>query len=145
MVTCLLLACANGGSVNSANPGDAAPASDGASTSVQEVGTATSADAGGTRTPEASGTGDDATAAAETSTVEDAESAQDASDFPETSTPTEDAGTATGGVCGSSAIYALEAAVEVASGNITFCFSGTCAAGQCCYEKLSPGDICVPQ
>jgi hypothetical protein len=34
---------------------------------------------------------------------------------------------------------------EIASGTITLCLSGVCGAGQCCFEGLSPGNVCVAE
>lgn len=157
----LFVACANGGDPGGDDPGGGTSTSE-ASAPGQDTGTSPGTDSS-TPTNEASATGDDAgtTAdsgtAADTSTVEEADTTQDAGDTTDTgTTTTQEAGTqdastqdtgttSTGGVCGSSGIYAVEAAEEVASGTITFCFSGTCSAGYCCYEELDPGNICVKQ
>ena len=153
---CWLIACANGGDSSDDPGGD-----DGGGVSLEaspghDAGAHTgSADTG---TPRDASPGDDASAASETSTGSDASSTAEASVSPESGTTTDsgtttpdsgtttpDSGTTSGGVCGSSAVYGFEFAAAVASGSFTLCFSGVCAAGQCCYEALNPGNVCVKE
>jgi hypothetical protein len=100
---------------------------------------------------EAGPTGDDASPADDAPTMDEAAAMQDSATtqdtgttVPETSTG-QDTGTTTGGQCSSAAKYDLEAVAEIASGTITLCLSGVCAAGQCCFEGLSPGNVCVAE
>jgi hypothetical protein len=50
-----------------------------------------------------------------------------------------------GDVCPSNALYAAAAAAAVASLKPTLCLGGLCPTGQCCYEQLSPVNVCVPR
>ena len=78
--------------------------------------------------------------------MEEAATTQDSATVPETGTTSgPDTGTTSGGICGSDAKYAAEALAEGLSGKITFCFTGVCDSGQCCYEQLNPGNVCVAE
>jgi hypothetical protein len=100
----------------------------------------------GSPAPEGGSTGDDGSTADDAPTLEEASTTQDSATVPE-SGPTSgpDTGTTSGGICGSDPKYAVEAAAEAVSGKITFCFSGVCDPGQCCYEQLNPGNVCVAE
>jgi len=96
-------------------------------------------------------TGDDASGNADAPSNEEAATAQDSATMqdtgttvPETSTG-QDTGTTSGGQCSGAAKYDLEAVAEIASGTITLCLGGVCSAGQCCFEGLSPGNVCVAE
>jgi hypothetical protein len=90
--------------------------------------------------------GDDASTADDAPTIEEAATTQDSATAPETGTTSgPDTGTTSGGICGSDPKYAIEAAAEALSGKITFCFTGVCDPGQCCYEQLNPGNVCVAE
>jgi len=115
-----LEASASGHDAGAGGGHDGAPAQD----------TGSSADAGPT--------GDDASQADDAPTMEEAAAMQDSATI-------QDTGTTTGGQCSSAAKYDFEAAAEVASGTITLCLGGVCAAGQCCFEGLSPGNVCVAE
>ncbi|MGH7297350.1 MAG: hypothetical protein ACRELB_20600 [Polyangiaceae bacterium] len=152
--------CANGGDVGTgAGPGDDDGGVDLADSGGNVDGATPGHDSGATSHPDGGGAGGDAGAESSTggdgsttgpdgSPGTDASStdagADDGSTPADSSTPP-DTGTTSGGVCGSDGKYAIEAAAAVASGTITFCFGGTCSAGDCCYEQLNPGNICVKQ
>ncbi|HEY5243487.1 MAG TPA: hypothetical protein VIJ22_18530 [Polyangiaceae bacterium] len=88
---------------------------------------------------------DDAPTMDEAAAMQDSATIQDTgTTVPETSTG-QDTGTTTGGQCSGAAKYDLEAVAEIASGTITLCLGGVCAAGQCCFEGLSPGNVCVAE
>lgn len=94
-------------------------------------------------------TGDDAQAD-DAPTTEEAAAMQDSATIQDTGTTAPDTSTGqdtgtTGGQCSSAAKYDLEAVAEIASGTITLCLGGVCAAGQCCFEGLSPGNVCVAE
>jgi hypothetical protein len=93
----------------------------------------------GTTAPDSGSSGNDA------SSGDDSSSTQDTGTVSADTGTGQDTGTTSGGVCGSDAKYSIEAAAEVLSGTITFCFSGVCAAGKCCYEQVSPGNVCVAE
>jgi hypothetical protein len=138
----LLAACATG--VDSTDPGafgDDSGATPETST-ARDGGRAGSdgaaaEDTGSSTTTEAGSSGDDSSQ--EDSSTEDASSGDDTGAAP-------DAGATSPGVCPGTAKYLAEALLEVASGNITFCFTGVCSnPAQCCYEQASPGNVCVAQ
>jgi hypothetical protein len=81
----------------------------------------------------------------EAATAQDSATTQDTGTIVQETGTTQDTGTTTGGKCSSDPKYDVEALAEAASGTITFCFGGTCAAGQCCFESLSPGNVCVAE
>ena len=127
-----LEASASGNDAGAGGGHDAAPAQD--TGSPAEAGP-TSDDAQADDAP----TMDEAAAMQDSATIQDT-----GTTVPETSTG-QDTGTTTGGQCSSAAKYDLEAVAEIASGTITLCLSGVCAAGQCCFEGLSPGNVCVAE
>ena len=132
-----------GGAVVEGSPGvDAAHANAPDSSAAQDTGSSTTADTGSGG--DDASPGDDAASSQETSSAQDSATAQDTgTTVPETSTG-QDTGT-TGGTCPGGAKYGIEAAAEVASGNITLCLSGVCSAGLCCYTGANPANICVAQ
>lgn len=141
-------ACASGGSGDSAvdDGGPGAGDVDGMGDAGNPLeGSAVRAEAGndsGGGIP-ADATSDDGAAPVEASRGDDSGVAPgDSGGPPDTGSPQPDAGSV-GDICPSNAQYAWEAAVAAASGNIILCLSGVCAAGQCCYEQLNPGDVCV--
>jgi hypothetical protein len=155
-VACVLGACATG--VDDGAPGAAAGDSGATveASSGQDAGGSAGHDSAaaqdtGSSAQDAGTTGDDASETDDAPSIEAAATAQDSGGIvdtgatvPETSTVA-DTGTTTGGQCGSAAKYDLEAVAEIASGTITLCFSGVCGAGQCCFEGLSPGNVCVAE
>jgi hypothetical protein len=166
----LFVACANGGDLSGdiGEGDDAGGAVDGPSTQPIDSGSHDSGrDTGGAQSESSTGVdsaqGDDGAGGPDGSTGDDGQtsgfdggttstdsgsSTDSGTTSPDTGGPdtgTPDTGSTSGGQCGSNAKYTLEAAAEVASGNITFCFGGTCSAGFCCYEQLNPGNICVTQ
>jgi len=48
-----------------------------------------------------------------------------------------------GDICPSGAQYPVEAAAAAISGKATLCPTGSWPTGQCCYEQLSPANVCV--
>jgi hypothetical protein len=96
-------------------------------------------------------TGDDASETDDAPSIEEAATAQDSATTKDTGTTVaetgtgQDTGTTTGGQCPGTTKYDLEAVAVIASGTFTLCLSGVCGAGQCCFEGLSPGNVCVAQ
>ena len=150
---CLLASCATGvdsqdGLTSGDDSGIAAEASlgqDAAGSGGQD--SAATEDSGSTA-PDAGSSGDDgsptndSSSSGEAAATEDSATVQDTGAAPDTSTG-QDTGTTGGGICPSTAQYAFEAAAEVTSGKLTFCLTGVCSASECCYEQLSPGNLCV--
>jgi hypothetical protein len=151
---CWLIACANGGDLSD-GPGDdgggvtleASSGHDsGPQTGNADTGTPRDASPGVDASASETSTGDDAPSTDEASVSPESGTTQDSgTTTPESGTTTPDTGTTSGGVCGSSGIYAVEFAAAVASGTFTLCLSGVCASGQCCYEALNPGNVCVKE
>jgi hypothetical protein len=155
--TCALLAaCATGvdsGDTGAAGTGDSgvgleaspetASARDAGSSGGHDGATAQETSAS---TQDGGSMGDDASAADDAPTFEEAATSQDSANVLDTGTTSvPETGTTSGGICGSDPKYAIEAAAEALSGKITFCFSGVCDPGQCCYEELDPGNVCVAE
>jgi hypothetical protein len=161
----LLASCANGGAddayTSSASvedeggaSGDGAPASEtGPNQAGRDSGIVAHFDAAGDGSaPSAddSGSPDDAPSGEDSSVPVDSGGAQDTGSMQDVfvvvdSSAPPDSGTSTA-ICPNTAKYALEAAASVAGGHPTLCLLGSpCAAGQCCYEELNPGNICVAQ
>jgi hypothetical protein len=147
---CMLAACATG--VDSGDDGQ--PGSGDSGVTVEASSRQDAAGSGGhdgaaaqdtgSSTQDAGATGDDASQANDAPSIEEAAATQDTgTTVPETSTA-QDTGTTSNGQC-TGTKYDLEAAAEIASGTITLCLSGVCGAGECCFEGLSPGDVCVAQ
>ena len=153
----MLAACAAG--VNSPDDGLAGAGDSGAATEASsgtDTGASSGHDSGAAQDTGSSGqdtgaTGDDASGTDDSPTVEEAATAQDSGMNQDTGTIVQetgtgqDTGTTTGGKCSGSGKYDVEAAAEIASGTITLCLGGVCNAGQCCFEGLSPGNVCVAQ
>lgn len=156
-----LVACASGGDAandgaggpglgdDAATAGDAATPIDSSTARVEDSGAAGHVDSG-------SGTGADSSSGDDGGDVQGDDGSMQGDDSGggvqdsggvgpvDTGSPPPDSGS-TNPICDSSnPIYAAEAAAEVLSGHFTLCLTGTgCAANQCCYEEVSPGNICV--
>jgi len=153
----MLAACATGVDATDLGPGGDAGASvqgQGAQDAAHPTPDAAGAQDSGSSAPDTGSAGDDASpgddasSSADSGAAQDSSSIEDSASVQDTGTPVPETGTGqdtgtTGGTCPSGTKYGVEAAAEIASGNITFCFSGVCGAGQCCFTGLSPGNICV--
>jgi hypothetical protein len=148
-----LMACASGGdaaddSAGGPGLGDADTTGDGVSPIDSSA--ARGGDSGGSRALDSSGgTGADSSSGDDDGGMQGDDGGGGTQDsggggVADTGGPAPDSGS-TSTICNSSnPIYAVEAAAAVASGHFTLCLSGSgCAANQCCYEQLSPGNICV--
>ncbi len=145
-----LMACASGGdagddSAGGPGLGDADTTGDGVSPIDSS---AVRGDSGGGSRVDSGGAGADSSSGDDEGDMQGDDSGGEGQDSGsgggvDTGSPAPDGGTST--ICNSGdPIYAVEAAAAVASGHFTLCLTGTgCAANQCCYEELSPGNICV--
>jgi len=151
MAAVWLMACASGGdagddSAGGPGLGDADITGDGVSPIDSSA--VRGGDSGGGGTVDSGGTGADSSSGDDDGGMQgdDGGETQDSGGggVSDTGGPVPDSGS-TSTICDSSdPIYAIEAAAAVASGHFTLCLSGSgCAANQCCYEELSPGNICV--
>jgi hypothetical protein len=153
---CMLAACATG--LDSPDDGLPGLADSGASvegSTGHDAGGSGGHDGGtgedtGSSAQDSGSTGDDAASMDDAPSMDEAAATQDSGSIqdtgattPETST-VQDTGTTGGGQC-TGTKYDLEAVAEIASGTITLCLSGVCGAGQCCFEGLSPGNVCVAE
>jgi hypothetical protein len=152
---CMLVACAAG--VDSPDDGAPGAADSGATveaSSGQDSGGSAGRDSAaaqdtGSSTEDAGSTGDDgsqtdAPSIEEAAVAEDSATVQDTGATVQETGIGQDTGTTTNGQC-SGAKYDLEAVEVIASGTFTLCLSGVCGSGQCCFEGLSPGNVCVAQ
>jgi hypothetical protein len=154
---CVLAACATGGD---SSPDDGLGDGDSGGTVEASSGHDAGGSAGhdsaatqdtGSPTPEAGGGGDDASEPDDAPSIDEAATAKDSATTQDTGTTVPetgtgpDTGTTGGGICSGAAKYDLEAAAAVASGTFTLCLGGVCGAGQCCFEELNPGNICVAE
>jgi hypothetical protein len=147
---CVLAACATG--VDSADDGLPGAFDSGATveaSSGHDAAGSVGRDSGagqdtGSSTQDAGTTGDEASSMEEAATAQDSATIQDTGTTVQETGTGQDTGTTTGGQC-SGTKYDLEAVAVIASGTFTLCLSGVCGAGQCCFEGLSPGNVCVAQ
>jgi hypothetical protein len=150
---CMLVACAAG--VDS--PSDGAPGATDSGATVEASSGQDSGGSGGRDSATAQDTGsstEDAGSTGDASqmdapSIEEAAVAQDSATIQDTGTTVQETGTGqdtgtTNGQC-SGAKYDLEAVAVIASGTFTLCLGGVCGSGQCCFEGLSPGNVCVAQ
>jgi len=152
---CMLAACATGvdsgedGTPGGGDSGVTVEASSGQDAAGSGGHDSSAAQDTGASTQDAGSTGDDSSQtndapSNDASSIEEAAATQDTgTTVPETGTAP-DTGSTSGGQC-TGTKYDLEAAAEIASGTITLCLGGVCGAGQCCFEGLSPGNVCVAQ
>jgi hypothetical protein len=141
---CLVGACASGGdSDNGEELGeDSGPIAVEASAEAAHDSGSLAMDSSQPRNDSAAGVPDSSSNAMDSATKEDS-APKDSGSVPDTGTPATDSGPPPG-VCPNDAKYGIEAAADVFSGNFTLCLLGAvCAAGQCCYEELNPGNVCV--
>jgi hypothetical protein len=156
---CVLAACATGvdspnDGLSGGDSGDTVETSSGGSSgssSGQDAAGSGGQDAAvardtGSSTQDGGTTGDDASETDDAPSIEEAAVTQDSGTIQDTGTLGQDTGTTTGGQCPDSAKYDLEAVAVIASGNFTLCLTGVCSgASQCCFEGLSPGNVCVAE
>jgi hypothetical protein len=150
----LLVACASGapdssdyGSGDDGGSGDdAANAVDGSMVRGTDSGSSVAHDSGNAPGADSSSDEDGSTSSGDDGggAVSDSGTPDTGSVVVDSGAPAVDSGGGGGDICNSSdPIYAIEAATAVTSGKFTLCLTGVCSAGQCCYEELSPGNICV--
>jgi len=153
LIASMVWACANGGDP-SADDGDPGLPEAGSSGGHDSGSGGSSGSSSGGGSGSSSGARDSGSSGNEASVTPDASSV-DSSDPQESSTTQEastadtgsgqDTGVVMNGVCPSGGKYAVEAAAAVLSGSPTICLVPNCPAGDCCYEQVSPFNVCVAE
>jgi hypothetical protein len=150
LIASMTWACANGGdpSVDDDIFGDAGSGVGHDSGSGGSSGSSSGGGSGSSSGGRDSGSGAEASMTSDASGT-DASNPQESSTMQEASTGV-DTGTGqetsvVNGVCPSGGKYAIEAAAAVISGSPTICLVPNCSAGDCCYEQVSPFNVCVAE
>jgi hypothetical protein len=152
LIASLTWACANGGdpSVDDGEPGlgDSGSGVGHDSGSGGSSGSGSGGGSGSSSGSRDSGSGGNEAAMASDASGDDATDPQESSTMQEASSSETGTGQETGvvnGVCPSGGKYAIEAAAAVISGSPTICLVPNCPSGDCCYEQVSPFNVCVAQ